>query len=88
MINFPRLTDKGDLKKKFFKKPLAAIPVLLLKVCVSSFFYTVQVDTVYQKSSLQLIPLSVFTSCNPENKRTYFAQVRRYCLLLKKIISV
>ena len=38
--------------------------------------------------SLQLILLSVFTSWNSENKRTYTAQVRLHCVLLKKIISV
>ena len=54
-------------------------------------FCTVQVDTVYQKSSLQLMKqklASVFMSWNLENKRTYSAQVRLHCDLLKKIISV
>ena len=29
IINYLRLTDKGDFRKKIFKKPLAAIPILL-----------------------------------------------------------
>ena len=36
------------------------------------------------KSSLQLMLVSAFTSWNSRNKRTYFAQVRLYCVLLKK----
>ena len=40
------------------------------------------------KSSLQLMLVSVFTSWNLGNKRTYFAQVGLHCVLLKKIISV
>ena len=38
--------------------------------------------------SLQLILLSVFTSCNSENKRIYSGQVRLHCVLLKKRSSV
>ena len=51
-------------------------------------FCTLQMDTVYQKSSLQLMLASVFMSWNLENKRTYSAKVRLHCDLLKKIISV
>ena len=51
-------------------------------------FCTVQVDAVYQKSSLQLMLASVFMSWNLENKRPYSAQVRLHCDLLKRIISV
>ena len=36
------------------------------------------------KSSLQLMLASVFTLWNSENKRTYSAQVRLHCVLLKK----
>ena len=32
--------------------------------------------------------VSVFTLWNSEKKRTYSAQVRLHCILLKKIISV
>ena len=51
------------------------------------FFNTAQVETL-SKSSLQLIRVSVFVSWNSENKRTCSAQVRLYCVLRKKIISV
>ena len=44
------------------------------------FFYTVQVGNIYQK----LMLASVFKSWNSENKRTYSAQVRLHCHLLKK----
>ena len=37
------------------------------------------------KSSLQLMLASVFISWNSGNKRTYSAQVRLSCVLLKKI---
>ena len=84
-MNYLRLTDKGDFRKKIFKKPLAAIPILLL--CFHFFLYCTNGHCL-SKSSLQLMLLSVFTSCNSENKRTYSAQVRLHCVLLKKIISV
>ena len=37
---------------------------------------------------LQLMLVSVFTSWNSRNKGTYSPQVRLYCVLLKKIMSV
>ena len=40
------------------------------------------------KSSLRLILVSVFTSWNSGNKRTYSAQVRLYRILRKNIVSV
>ena len=40
------------------------------------------------KCSLQLMLAAAFTSWNSENKRTYSAQARLHCVLLKKIISV
>ena len=45
-------------------------------------------DKCLSNSSLQLMLLSVFTSCNSGNKRTYSAQVRLHGVLLKKIIFV
>ena len=55
-------------------------------MCFQFFLYCTSGNCL-SKGSLQLLPYSVFTSCNPENKRTYSAQVRRYCVLLKKIIT-
>ena len=40
------------------------------------------------ESSLQLMLASVFKSWNSENKRTYSAEVKLHCDLLKKIIYV
>ena len=52
----------------------------LFLYCASAHFLS--------KSSLQLMLISVFTSWNSGNTRTYSAQVRLYCVLLIKIISV
>ena len=40
------------------------------------------------EGSLQLMLASVFKSWNSENKRTYSAEVKLHCDLLKKIICV
>ena len=62
IINYLRLTDKEDFRKKIFKKPLAAIPILLL--CFHFFLYCTNGHCL-SKSSLQFMLLSLFTSCNP-----------------------
>ena len=93
IINDLRLTDKENFWKKISEKPLVAIPILLF--CLNKYqnyvfplFSILYKWTLFIKSSLQLMLLSVFTSCDSENKRTYSAQVRLLCVLLKKIISV
>ena len=50
----------------------------ILKIMCFHFLYTVEVDIVYQKVSLQL--MLVFTSWNSKNKRTHSAQVRLHCV--------
>ena len=55
MINYLRLTDKENFRKKIWKKNIGSHSYAFIlskwksKVCVSSFFYTVHVSTVYQK---------------------------------------
>ena len=65
-------------KLKLFKEKL--------KLCVSNF--SILCKWTLSKSSLQDMLVSVFMSCNSGNKRTYSAQVRIFCVLLKIIISV
>ena len=73
------LTDKEDFRKYLFLYFYSNVfPIFLY--CTSRHYLS--------KSSLQLMLVSVFTSWNSENKKTYSAQVRLYCVLFKKIISV
>ena len=72
------LTNKEDFRKNLFLYFYSVFPIFLY--CASRHYLS--------KSSLQLMFVSVFTSWNSENKKTYSAQVRLYCVLFKKIISV
>ena len=72
------LTNKEDFRKYLFLYFYSVFPIFLY--CASRHYLS--------KSSLQLMFVSVFTSWNSENKKTYSAQVRLYCVLFKKIISV
>ena len=82
------MTDKENFRKKISEKPLAAIPILLFclnKNYVFPLFLNCTRGHCLSKSSLQLMLLSVFTSCNSENKRVYPAQVRLHCFTQKKL---
>ena len=90
IINDLRLTDKENFSKKISEKPLAATPILLFclnknqNYVFSLFSYCINGHCL-SKSSSQLMLLSVSASCISENKRTHSAQVRLYCVLLKKL---
>ena len=75
IINDLKLTDKEDFRK-------------YLRMNTSTFQVILQVAHCLSKSSLQFMLVSLFTSWNSENKRTYSAQERLYYDLLKKTISV
>ena len=89
IINCLRLTDKEDIRKKIWKKTLAAVPILLFclnknQKYVSPLFSILCKWTLFIKVFFTTHVSFCFTSCNSENKRTYSAQVRLNCVLLKK----
>ena len=75
IINDLKLTDKEDFRK-------------YLRMNTSTFQVILQVAHCLSKSSLQFMLVSLFTSWNSENKRTYSAKERLHYDLLKKSISV
>ena len=92
IINDLSLADK-DFRKYLRMNTSAAIPILLFYVnknknFVFTFFLYCTSRNYLSKSSLQLMLVFVFASWDSENKRTCSAQVRLYCVSLKKIISV
>ena len=86
------MADK-DFRKYLRMNTSAAIPILLFylnknKNFVFTLFLYCTSRNYLSKNSLQLMLVFVFASWNSENKRTCSAQVRLYCVSLKKIISV